>query len=116
MNIGPPGQKTHPDGVKWKHIQTVPKWKSVFSWKTGVEINNTRQQLFLIIKINFLKIICKKDDQYTVILLFADRPELPYEVDFWRNRFAQNIGCQTSFRFYFWNVILGVSEEISESL
>ena len=30
---------------------------------------------------------------------FADRPELPYEVDFSRNRFARNIGFENMWRF-----------------
>ena len=33
------------------------------------------------------KKVWKKEDQCTSIFHFADRPELPYEVDFWRNSF-----------------------------
>ena len=46
----------------------------------------------------------KKEDQCTSISHFADRPELPYEVDFRRNRFPTKISFQKIWRFFlaFW--------------
>ena len=41
----------------------------------------------------------KKEDQCTSIFHFADRPELPYEVDFWRKSFPIKIGFRKIVRF-----------------
>ena len=56
--------------------------KKCFQMKTGVESNTPGKSHFLIVEIKFLQKILKKDDQCTSIFHFADRPELPYEVDF----------------------------------
>ena len=55
-----------------------------------------------------------KEDQCTSIFHFADRPEVPYEVDFRRNSFPTQNGIQTNRRF--WMVILDVSKKIFASL
>ena len=43
----------------------------------------------LVPKVQFLKKLWKKEDQCTSIFHFADRPEVPYEVDFWRKSFPE---------------------------
>ena len=70
---------------------------------------------FLVVKVQFLKNVWKKEDQCTSIFHFVDRPELPYEVDFWRNSFPKK---QNGFHkmWRFWKVMLDVSKEISASL
>ena len=39
------------------------------------------------VKVKFLMKTWKKEDQYTIILPFADRPEVPYEVNFFKSSF-----------------------------
>ena len=55
---------------------------------------------FLIVKVQFLKKVKKIEDQCASLFHFADRPELPYEVDFRRNRFPAKIGFQKISRFW----------------
>ena len=58
----------------------------------------------LVVKVQFLKKVWKKEDQCTSIFHFADRPEVPYEVDFWRNSFQQKtaFGKFDVFGRWFW--------------
>ena len=60
-----------------------------WGWDQTLEVKGC----FLIVKVQFLKKVWKKEDQCTSIFNFADRPEVPYEVDFWRN------SCPTKNRF-----------------
>ena len=102
-------QEINPRWLQMKKCFFMKNW----GWDQKLEVKG----YVLVQKVQFLKKRWKKEDQCTSIFHFADRPELPYEVDFWRNRFAQNIGFQICWRF--WNllrVVLGVFEEISMSL
>ena len=70
----------------------------------------------MIVKVQFLKKVGKKEDQCASIFHFRDRPELPYEVDFRRNifpqkRFPENLTFIILLEL-FRKVVLGVSEEI----
>ena len=104
-----------------QHVIFHQKWlkmkKCSFRKNWGQDQTPEVKGRFLVVKVKFLKKRWKKEDQCTSILPQADWPELPYEVDFWRNRFAQNIAFQKSWRFWlFWKVVWGVFEEISMSL
>ena len=70
-------------------------FRNNWGWHQTLEVKGR----LLVVKIKFLRKLWKKDDHCTSIFHFADRPEVPYEVHFWRNRFAQNIGVQKSWRF-----------------
>ena len=39
--------------------------------------------------VKFFMDIWKEEDHYTIILPFADRPEVPYEVGVWRKSFPK---------------------------
>ena len=78
----------------------APNEKCFFRKNWGWDQQLEVKVLFLIVKVQFLRKIWKIEDQCASIFHFADRPELPYEVDFWRNRFAQNIGFRKSWRVW----------------
>ena len=71
-----------------------PRWfqmKKHFFMKTwGWDQTLEVKGYALTVKVQFLTKLWKKEDQCTSIFHFADRPELPYEVDFWRNSFQKN--------------------------
>ena len=69
--------------------QMAPNEKVLFHEKLGLRSNTWGTIPFLIVKVQFLKKLWKKEDQCTSIFHFADRPEVPYEVDFWRNSFSK---------------------------
>ena len=78
-------------------------WKIRCFW-IMVKIILKKTYIFLIVEIVFLQKVWKKEDQCTSIFHFADRPELPYEDDFWRNRFPTKIGFQKIWRLLsFWD-------------
>ena len=57
-----------------------------WGWDTKLEVKG----YVLVVKVQFLQQkVWKIEDRCTSILPQADRPELPYEVDFWRNRFEE---------------------------
>ena len=59
----------------------------------------------------------KERDQCTSIFHFADRPEVPYEVDFRRHSFPEKLVFRKCYVFgFFWRVILDVSKDIFASL
>ena len=74
----------------------APNEKVCVYEKLGLKSKHRVKVVFLIIGSVFLQKLWKTEDQCTSIFHFADRPELPYEVDFSRNRFARNIGFQKS--------------------
>ena len=80
--------------------QMAPNEKVPSNEKLGLRAKHRVKNICLIVEIVFLQKLWKKEDQRTSIFHFADRPELPYEVDFWRNRFAQNIDFQKCWRFF----------------
>ena len=62
--------------------QMAPNEKVLVHGKLGLRAKHRVKVIFLIVEIVFLQKLWKKEDQCTSILHFADRPELPYEVDF----------------------------------
>ena len=60
----------------------APNEKVLFHEKLGLRSKHRVKVRFLIVEIKFLQKVLKKEDQCTSIFHFADRPELPYEVDF----------------------------------
>ena len=81
-----------------------PKWlqmkKCFFMKNRGWDQKLEVKGYVLVQKVQFLKKVWKKDYQCTSIFHFADRPELPYEVDFWRNSCpSQNI-CSEKLTFF----------------
>ena len=92
----------------------APNEKVLFHENWGWDQTHEVKGYVLVVKVQFLKKLWKKEDQCTSIFHFADRPEVPYEVDFWRNSFPQKNGFQKIRRF--WRVILDVSNEIVASL
>ena len=54
-----------------------------WGWDQQLEVKG----YVFVVKVQFLKKLWKKEDQCTSIFHFADRPEVPYEVDFWRKSF-----------------------------
>ena len=79
-----------------------PRWlqmkRCFFMKKLGLRSNSWGKNPFCIVKVQSLKNVWKKEDQCTSIFHFADRPEVPYEVDFRRkifskNRFSENVTC-----------------------
>ena len=77
--------------------QMAPNKKMFFHEKLGLRSKTWGKNPLFIAKVKFLKKVWKKEDQCTVIFPLADRPEVPYEVDFWRksfpatNRFSENL-------------------------
>ena len=55
-----------------------------WGWDQQLEVKG----YVLVVKVHFFKKLWKKEDQCTSIFHFADRPEVPYEVDFRRKSFA----------------------------
>ena len=91
-------------GVLWgstrNKSQMPPNEKVCVYEKLGLRSKHRVKVNLLIVEIVFLQKVWKKEDQCTSIFHFADRPELPHEVDFSRNRFARNIGFQKRCRFF----------------
>ena len=81
--------------------------------KNWVESNTPGKRLFFDRGNRVYAESMEKEDQCTSIFHFADRPELPYQVDFWRKSFPIQIGVRKMWRFWdLFDVVLGVSEEI----
>ena len=72
----------------------APNEKVCFYDKLGLRSKHRVKVNFLIVEIVLLQKVWKTEDQCTSIFHFADRPELPYEVDKRRNRFPTIIGFQ----------------------
>ena len=66
----------------------APNEKVLFHEKLGLR-SKRRVKVRFFVEIKFLQKIRKKEDQCTSIFHFADRPEVPYEVDFRRKSFLQ---------------------------
>ena len=79
--------------------QMAPNEKVCVYEKLGLRSKHRVKVVFLIVESVFLQKLWKTEDRCTSIFHFADRPELPYEVDFWRNRFPTIIGFQKIWRF-----------------
>ena len=79
----------------------APNEKVCVDEKLGLRSKHRVKLNLLIVEIVFSQKVWKKDDQCTSIFHFADRPELPYEVDFSRNRFPTKIGFQKMCRFLY---------------
>ena len=94
--------------------QMAPNEKVSFHEKLWLRSKRQVKVRFFIVEIKFLQKVWKKEDQCTSIFHFADRPEVPYEVDFWRNSFPKEIGFQKMWSFR--RVILDVSKEIFASM
>ena len=60
----------------------APNEKVCVYEKLGLRAKHLVKVILLIVEIVFLQKVWKKEDQCTSIFHFADRPELPYEVDF----------------------------------
>ena len=88
-------QEINPRWLQMKKCFFMANW----GWDQTLEVKG----YVLVVKVQFLTKVWKKEDQCTSIVHFVDRPELPYEVDFSRNRFARNIGFQKSWRFWFFS-------------
>ena len=61
--------------------QMAPNEKVCVYEKLGLRSKHRVKVICLIVEIKFLQKVWKKEDQCTSIFHFADRPELPYEVD-----------------------------------
>ena len=72
-------------------------FKKHWGWDQQLEVKGYDS----VMKVQLLKKLWKKEDQCTSIFHFADRPEVPYEVDFWRNRFAQTSVFRKKCVFFF---------------
>ena len=60
----------------------APNEKVPSNEKLGLRATHRVKVNFLIVENVFLQKVWRKEDQRTSIFHFADRPELPYEVDF----------------------------------
>ena len=69
--------------------QMAPNEKVCFYDKLGLRSKHEAKIRCLIVKVQVLKKVWKKEDQCTSIFHFADRPEVPYEVGFWRTSFPK---------------------------
>ena len=87
-------QEINPRWLQMKKCFFMANW----GWDQKLEVKG----YVLVPKVQILKKRWKKEDQCTSIFHFVNRPELPHEVDFSRNRFARNIGFQQSWSFLFW--------------
>ena len=67
----------------------APNEKVCVYEKLGLRSKHRVETVFFIVESVFLQKLWKTEDQCTSIFHFADRPELPYEVDFRRNRFPK---------------------------
>ena len=76
--------------------------KCFFRKNWGWDSKHEVKGYVLVVKVQILKKRWKKEDQCTSIFHFADRPEVPYEVDFWRNSFPQKNGFQKIRRVWRW--------------
>ena len=88
--------------------QMAPNEKVPSNEKMGLRAKHRVKLNLLIVEIVFLQKVWKLEDQCTSIFHFADRPELPYDVDFWRksfpteNRFSEILTFLDFFGGWFW--------------
>ena len=61
--------------------QMAPNEKVLSNENLGLRAKHRVKVNLLIVEIVFLQKLWKKEDQCTSIFHFADRPEVPYEVD-----------------------------------
>ena len=77
----------------------APNEKVLLQEKLGLRAKHRVKVIFCIVEIALLQKVWKKEDQRTSILHFADRPELPYEVDFRRKSFPTKNRRSEKFTF-----------------
>ena len=84
----------------------APNEKVCVYEKLGLRSKHRVKVFFFIVESVFLQTLWKTEDQCTSILHFADRPEVPYEVDFWQKTFSTKIGFHKPGRVMSWDVLV----------